>query len=278
MVCCPGCRKDKGGGREARGGDRPGERAGRDAGGDRAEEGRGQHSGRPPRPGGGPDGRQRRRGDPLGRPGDAVVLRGAAAALNEFASDGSFLERFATGGEGGEGAGEPDQAAPPDHAQQGLRPDQLAQLDDEDPTAPRQALAEDGQIVTEPGAARHVSGASQAGALAGNAAAAAALRARLQGAFLPFLSAPACLCSGAQKSSQFFCTTLLCLYRQTKAKGVSLQTQKEGCYKMSCLVLRRRSCGAERRRQFRRGGSAARAPAWRGAASHGRRCSRRGGG
>lgn len=35
-----------------------------------------------------------RRGDPLGRPADADVLRGAAVALNEFSNDGSFLDQF----------------------------------------------------------------------------------------------------------------------------------------------------------------------------------------
>lgn len=39
-----------------------------------------------------------RRGDPLGRPADAAVLRGAAVALNTFSSDGSFLERFKDAG------------------------------------------------------------------------------------------------------------------------------------------------------------------------------------
>ncbi len=41
-----------------------------------------------------PGGGRGRRGDPLGRPADAAVLRGAAAALNEFSNDGSFLDSF----------------------------------------------------------------------------------------------------------------------------------------------------------------------------------------
>lgn len=61
----------------------------------------------------------------------------------------------------------------------GLRPDQLAALEDGE-SGPKQAPLEDGQLVSEPDHG-HVSGASQAGSLVGNAAAAAAIRARLTG-------------------------------------------------------------------------------------------------
>jgi hypothetical protein len=85
--------KDQGGSRQNGGGggdNQPGT-SGRD--GREHHRGNGAATGR----GGGrgtPSGGGVRRGDPLGRPADAAVLRGAAAALNEFSSDGSFLERF----------------------------------------------------------------------------------------------------------------------------------------------------------------------------------------
>ena len=72
-------------------------------------------------------------------------------------------------------AGQPEQPT----TQPGLRPDQLAVLEDAEPV-PKQAPVEDGQLVAEPDHA-HVSGASQVGAVVGNAAAAAALSARLAG-------------------------------------------------------------------------------------------------
>lgn len=85
--------KDRGGSRQNGGGggdNQPGT-SGRD--GREHHRGNGADTGR----GGGrgtPSGGGVRRGDPLGRPADAAVLRGAAAALNEYSSDGSFLERF----------------------------------------------------------------------------------------------------------------------------------------------------------------------------------------
>ncbi|KAK9823428.1 hypothetical protein WJX72_002672 [[Myrmecia] bisecta] len=153
--------------------------------------------------------------DPLGRQADAAILRGAAASLNQFSGDGSFLERFqqqAIGAAAADATGAPNGRASPRRSRSpvGTRNNGGAeemQLDngssqsdgerDSDPGA-LQARLQSSEGGGATSAASSGSGGGGGGGGRSNVATAAALRARLLGKAPP--AEPAGL-AGAPASS-----------------------------------------------------------------------------